>query len=104
MERGGKTKAEKATFSRLGGMCPRCEGMGSVNDFDLTALYDDTQSLSECALPIPGYSMDGWYGRIFAGAGFDMDKPIGKFTKRDLQKLLYGEPIKIQVEGINRLE
>src|SRR6202008_1009547 len=68
IERGGKTKAEKATFNRLGGMCPRCEGMGAVSDFDLTALYDDTKSLSEGALLIPGYSMDGWYGRIFAGA------------------------------------
>jgi excinuclease UvrABC ATPase subunit len=101
VERGGKTKAEKATFTRLGGMCPRCEGMGSVNDFDLTALYDETKSLSQGALTIPGYSMDGWYGRIFSGAGFDMDKPIGKFSKRDLHKLLYGEPTKIKVEGIN---
>src|SRR6187399_178936 len=67
----------------LGGMCPRCEGMGAVSDFDLTALYDDTKSLSEGALTIPGYSMEGWYGRIFSGAGyFDMDKPIGKYTKK----------------------
>jgi excinuclease UvrABC ATPase subunit len=102
IERGeGKTKAEKVTFNRLGGMCPRCEGMGSVNDFDLTALYDDGKSLSEGALTIPGYSMDGWYGRIFSGAGFDMDKPIGRFTKKELQKLLYGEPTKIKVEGVN---
>src|SRR5512145_1020269 len=61
VERGGRTKAEKATFNRLGGMCPRCEGMGSVNDFDLSALYDDSLSLNEGALSIPGYSMDGWY-------------------------------------------
>ena len=101
VERGNKTKAEKATFSRLGGMCPRCEGMGSVNDFDLTALYDDSKSLSEGALTIPGYSMDGWYGRIFSGFGFDMDKPIAKFTKRELHDLLYKEPTKIKVEGIN---
>jgi excinuclease ABC A subunit len=102
VERGGKTKAEKATFNRLGGMCPRCEGMGSVNDFDLTALYDDSKSLSEGALTIPGYSMDGWYGRIFAGTGFfDMDKPIKKFTKKELHDLLYREPTKIKVEGIN---
>ena len=101
IERGGKTKAEKATFNRLGGMCPRCEGMGSVTDFDLTALYDDSKSLDEGALTIPGYSMDGWYGRIFSGAGFDMDKPIGRFTKKELQKLLYGEPTKIKVEGVN---
>src|SRR5215211_2020215 len=73
VERGaGKTKTEKATFTRLGGMCPRCEGIGSVTDFDLSALYDESKSLSEGALTIPGYSMDGWYGRIFSGAGFDM--------------------------------
>jgi excinuclease UvrABC ATPase subunit len=102
IERGGKTKAEKATFNRLGGMCPRCEGMGSVTDFDLSALYDDTKSLSEGALKIPGYSMDGWYGRIFSGAGyFNMDKPIKKFTKKELHDLLYREPTKIKVEGIN---
>ena len=102
VERGNKTKAEKATFNRLGGMCPRCEGMGSVSDFDLTALYDDAKSLSEGALTIPGYSMDGWYGRIFSGSGFfDMDKPIRKFTKRELHDLLYREPTKIKVEGIN---
>lgn len=85
----------------LGGMCPRCEGKGAVSDFDLTAIYDETKSLSEGALTVPGYSMDGWYGRIFAGAGFDMDKPIGTFTKKDLDKLLYGQPTKIKVEGIN---
>jgi excinuclease UvrABC ATPase subunit len=102
VERGDKTKPEKATFTRLGGMCPRCEGMGSVTDFDLTALYDDSKSLSEGALRIPGYSMDGWYGRIFSGSGyFDMDKPIAKFTKKELHDLLYREPTKIKVEGIN---
>ncbi|MGN9908404.1 ATP-binding cassette domain-containing protein [Phytohabitans sp. LJ34] len=102
VERGGKTKAEKATFTRLGGMCPRCEGMGSVTDFDLTALYDDSKSLNEGALTIPGYSMDGWYGRIFRGAGyFDPDKPIRKYTKKELHDLLYREPTKIKVEGIN---
>jgi len=98
----GKTKTERATFTRLGGMCPRCEGMGSVSDFDLTALYDDSKSLNEGALTIPGYSMDGWYGRIFRGSGFfDPDKPIRKYTKRELHDLLYKEPTKIKVEGIN---
>jgi excinuclease UvrABC ATPase subunit len=102
IERGeGKTKAEKVTFNRLGGMCPRCEGMGSVTDFELSALYDDDKSLSEGALTIPGYSMDGWYGRIFSGAGFDMDKPIGKYTKKERHKLLYGEPTKIKIDGVN---
>jgi excinuclease UvrABC ATPase subunit len=101
VERGSKTKAEKATFNRLGGMCPRCEGRGAVTDFDLSALYDESKSLGEGALTIPGYSMDGWYGRIFSGAGFDMDKPIEKFTKKEMQNLLYGEPTKIKVEGVN---
>ena len=103
IERGaGKTKTERATFTRLGGMCPRCEGMGSVTDFDLTALYDDSLSLNEGALTIPGYSMDGWYGRIFRGCGFfDPDKPIRKYTKNELHDLLYKEPTKIKVEGIN---
>ncbi|MBE0010648.1 MULTISPECIES: ATP-binding cassette domain-containing protein [unclassified Arthrobacter] len=85
----------------LGGMCPRCEGMGSVSDFNLKALFDETKSLGEGALTIPGYSMDGWYGRIFAGAGFDIDKPLAKFTKRELDNLLYKEPTKVKVEGIN---
>src|SRR5687767_4431675 len=102
VERGSKTKAEKATFSRLGGMCPRCEGMGSVTDIDLSALYDDSLSLSQGALTIPGYSMDGWYGRIFRGCGyFDPDKPIRKYTKRELHDLLHKEPTKIKVDGIN---
>ena len=86
----------------LGGMCPRCEGMGSVSDFDLTALYDDSKSLAGGALTIPGYSMDGWFGRIFSGSGFfDMDRPISKFTKKQLHDLLYKEPTKIKVDGIN---
>jgi len=102
VERGaGKTKTEKATFTRLGGMCQRCEGMGSVTDFDLSALYDESKSLREGALMVPGYSMDGWYGRLFSGAGLDMDKPIRKYTKKELHKLLYAEPTKIKVEGIN---
>jgi excinuclease UvrABC ATPase subunit len=102
LERAGQTVKERRSFSITGGMCPRCEGMGSVTDFDLTALYDDSLSLNEGALTIPGYSMDGWYGRIFSGSGyFDMDKPIGKFTKKELHDLLYREPTKIKVEGIN---
>jgi excinuclease UvrABC ATPase subunit len=103
IERGaGKTKTEKATFTRLGGMCPRCEGMGSVTDFDLSVLYDDSLSLNEGALTIPGYSMDGWYGRIYRGCGFfDPDKPIRKYTKKELHDLLHKEPTKIKVNGIN---
>ena len=85
-----------------GGMCPRCEGMGSASDFDLSALYDDSKSLNEGAITIPGYSMDGWYGRIFRGCGFfDADKPIRKYGKKELHDLLYKEPTKIKVVGIN---
>ncbi|MFF6804990.1 ATP-binding cassette domain-containing protein [Streptomyces sp. NPDC012616] len=101
VERGTK-KAVKATYSRTGGMCPRCEGRGTVSDIDLTQLYDDSKSLNEGALTIPGYSMDGWYGRIFGGCGFfDPDKPIRRFTKRELHDLLHKEPTKIKVDGIN---
>ncbi|WP_372444991.1 ATP-binding cassette domain-containing protein [Microbispora corallina] len=102
MERDGRTVKERRTFSVTGGMCPRCEGRGSVNDIDLTQLYDDTKSLNEGALTIPGYSMDGWYGRIFSGCGFfDPDKPIRKFTKKELDDLLHKEPTKIKVDNIN---
>ncbi len=102
VERAGRTTKERRSFSILGGMCPRCEGRGSVNDIDLTQLYDDSLSLNEGALTIPGYSMDGWYGRIFTGCGFfDPDKPIKKFTKRELDDLLYKGPTKIKVEGVN---
>lgn len=94
-----KSVVQNAVY--LGGMCPRCEGMGSVSDFDLTALFDESKSLAEGALTVPGYSMDGWYGRIFSGAGFTMDKPIAKYTKKEMHDLLYKEPTKIKVEGIN---
>lgn len=98
----GNKKRETATFSIVGGMCPRCEGMGSTSDFDLTQLYDDTKSLNEGALTIPGYSMDGWYGRIFRGCGFfDPDKPIKKYTKKERDALLHMEPTKIEVDDIN---
>jgi len=102
LQKGGRQTREKRSFNIIGGMCPRCEGRGSVSDFDLTALYDDTKSLNEGALTIPGYSMDGWYGRIFTGCGFfDPDKPIRKYSKKELGDLLYKEPTKIKVEGIN---
>jgi excinuclease UvrABC ATPase subunit len=98
----GDGKTEKRTFTVNGGMCPRCEGMGSVSDVDLSQLYDDRKSLNEGALTIPGYSMDGWFGRIFNGCGFfDADKPIRKFTKKELHDLLHKEPTKIKVDGIN---
>ncbi len=102
IEKGGRTMREKRSFSRAGGMCSRCEGMGSVSDFDLTQLYDDSKSLNEGAVTLPGYSMEGWYGRIFRGCGFfDPDKPIRRFTKKELDALLHMEPTKIKVEGIN---
>jgi excinuclease UvrABC ATPase subunit len=102
IEKGGKKTREKRSFTRTGGMCPRCEGVGSVSDFDLSALYDDSKSLNEDALTIPGYSMDGWFGRIFRGCGFfDPDKPIRKFTKVELKDLLYKEPTRIKVDDVN---
>ncbi|MDQ2631491.1 MAG: excinuclease ABC subunit UvrA [Actinomycetota bacterium] len=98
----GEGKSERVSFSRTGGMCPRCEGRGKVTDFDLSALYDESKSLNEEALTIPGYSMKGWQGRILRGCGFfDPDKPIKKFTKKEREALLYKEPTKIKVEGIN---
>jgi len=101
VERGSK-KTVKKTFSITGGMCPRCEGMGRVTDFDLSALYDDAKSLNEGALTIPGYSMEGWYGRIFSGCGFfNPDKPIRSYTKTELHDLLHKEPTKIKVDSIN---
>ncbi len=98
----GNAQTERKEFSIAGGMCPRCEGMGSVSDFDLGALYDDKKSLNGGALAIPGYSMEGWYGRIFRGCGFfDPDKPIRDYSKRELHDLLHKEPTKIKVDGIN---
>ena len=98
----GAGKTVRQTFTRTGGMCPRCEGRGSVTDFDLSQLYDDSKSLNEGALTIPGYSVDGWYGRIFSGCGFlDPDKPIRKYTKTELHDLLHKEPTKIKVDNIN---
>jgi excinuclease UvrABC ATPase subunit len=100
-----KGKGERIVVRNVvyhGGMCPRCEGRGSVTDFDLSQLYDDSKSLNEGALTIPGYSMDGWYGRILRGCGFfDADKPIRKFTKKEFDDLLHKEPTKIKVDGIN---
>ena len=102
IERAGRTVKERRSFQITGGMCPRCEGRGSVTDFDLGALFDEDKSLNEGAITIPGYSMEGWYGRIFRGCGFfDPDKPIKKYTKRQREDLLYKEPTKIKVDGIN---
>ena len=101
VERAG-AKKETKTFTLVGGMCPRCDGIGTASDFDLTALYDADKSLRGGALKIPGYSMEGWYGRIFTGCGFfDPDKPIRDFTETELHDLLHKEPTRIKVEGIN---
>ena len=102
LERGGKTVKERRSFTITGGMCPRCEGMGNVNDIDLTQLYDNSKSLAEGALTIPGYTADGWGVRIFTGSGFlDPDKPIRDYTKKELDDFLYRAPIKVKVGDIN---
>ncbi len=101
-EKGGRTERRVVKQEvYLGGMCPRCEGMGKVNDIDLTALYDEDKSLSEGALAVPGYSMDGWYGRLFEGMSLPMDKPIRSFTTKQRETMLWAEPTKIKVEGVN---
>ncbi|WP_237103690.1 excinuclease ABC subunit UvrA [Nonomuraea sp. MG754425] len=102
VERGNK-KAVKATYTRVGGMCGRCEGRGSVTDLDLTQLYDDSKSLSEGAFTIPGWKSDSlWTVRVYAESGFvDPDKPIREYTKKELHDFLYGEPVKVKVEGVN---
>ncbi|WP_342372761.1 excinuclease ABC subunit UvrA [Propioniciclava soli] len=102
VQRGEKTIAQKASYTVVGGMCPKCEGIGHISDVDLAAIFDPEKSLADGALLVPGYSMDGWYGRIFAGSGFfDMDKPVGQFGKREMHDLLYKEATKIKAEGIN---
>jgi excinuclease UvrABC ATPase subunit len=101
VERGNR-RTVKASYTRIGGMCPRCEGLGSVSDIDLAELYDESKSLNEGALTIPGYSMDGWYGRIFRGCGFfDPDKPIRDYSRRERDALLHKEPTRIKVDGVN---
>lgn len=95
-------RSEAATFTVIGGMCPRCDGMGRVSDIDLGEIYDESKSLAEGAIKVPGHSMDGWYGRIYMGSGFlDPDKPIGKYSKRELHDFLHKEPTKVKVDSIN---
>lgn len=102
LNKGGGQVKERRSFTVLGGMCPRCEGRGAVNDINLEALYNEEKSINEGAIKIPGYSMEGWHGRIFRGVGyFDPDKPIKKYTKRELSDLLYKEATKVKIEGIN---
>src|SRR4029079_491569 len=100
-EKGGTTVKEARSFSITGGMCPRCEGMGAVTDIDLTELYDESKSLSEGALKVPGYSVDGWHLRMFAAVGLDPDKPIKKYSKKELHDFLYKEPVKVKVQALN---
>jgi excinuclease UvrABC ATPase subunit len=96
------SKTEKRVFTVNGGMCPRCEGMGSVSDIDLAQLFDDSKSLNEGALTIPGYNADGWNVRIFGASGFlDPDKPIRKYTKKERQDFLYKEPTKVKFQNMN---
>jgi excinuclease UvrABC ATPase subunit len=102
MERGGQTVKERRSFSITGGMCPRCEGMGSVNDIDLAELYDDAKSLDEGALTIPGYTKGGWNYRLYSESGFvDPAKPINRYTKKQLRDFLHHEPVRMKIAGIN---
>jgi excinuclease UvrABC ATPase subunit len=101
IERGNR-KTERKTYTVVGGMCPRCEGMGSVTDIDLTQLFDESKSLAEGALSIPGYNAGGWNYRLFAASGFvDPDKPIRDYTERERHDFLYREPVRMKIEGIN---
>jgi len=101
-ERGGKTVKERRSFNIIGGMCPRCEGRGSVTDLDLTQLYDDSKSLNEGAITVPGYTGGGWNSRLYSASGYyDPDKPVRKFTKKELDDFLYHEPVRMKIAGIN---
>ncbi|WP_093879005.1 excinuclease ABC subunit UvrA [Streptomyces sp. TLI_105] len=101
VERGNK-KTERATFERTGGMCPGCEGRGTVSDIDLTRLYDDSKSLAEGALTVPGYTPGGWNHRLYSESGLvDPDKPIRKYTKKELQAFLHHAPVRMKIAGIN---
>ena len=101
-ERGGKTVKEQRSFTRAGGMCPRCEGRGTVSDIDLTQLFDDSKSIVEGAITAPGFSVDGWNGRIYKGSPFyDANKPIRNFTKTERQDFLYREPTRVKIDGVN---
>ena len=101
-ERGGKTVKERRSFNITGGMCPRCEGRGTVTDIDLSQLYDDSTSLNDGALTVPGYTPGGWNFRLYSASGFvDPDKPIGRYTKKELHDFLHHEPVRMKIAGIN---
>src|SRR6266851_4722921 len=99
----GSSKAVRRSFSITGGMCPRCEGLGTASDIDLTQLFDDSKSLAEGAITIPGYKTDSWWTTgIFIESGFlDRDKPIRMYTKKELHDFLYKEPVKVKINGVN---
>ncbi|MGN6175758.1 MAG: excinuclease ABC subunit UvrA, partial [Streptosporangiaceae bacterium] len=102
LERAGRTVKERRSFSITGGMCPRCEGRGAVTDIDLSQLFDDSKSLSEGALTIPGYTAGGWNYRLYSASGFvDPDKPIRNYTKKELHDFLHREPVRMKIAGIN---
>ncbi len=102
LERSGKTVRERRSFSITGGMCPRCEGRGTISDIDLTQLFDDSKSLAEGAITVPGYTGGGWNSRLYSESGFvDPDKPIRKYTKRELHDFLHHEPVRMKIAGIN---
>ncbi len=102
IEKGSESVEISRTFSQLGGMCPRCEGMGSVNDIDLTQIYDASKSLLEGAITVPGYTADGWAVKLYAESGFfDPAKKLADYTEQELHDLLYKEPVKVKVSGIN---
>jgi excinuclease UvrABC ATPase subunit len=102
-ERGGKTVKERRSFTITGGMCPRCEGRGAVSDIDLTQLYDDSKSLTEGAITVPGYTGGSWNSRLYTESGFyDPDKPVRTFTKKELTDFLYHEPVRMKIAGINQ--
>ena len=102
MEKGGQTVKERRSFSIVGGMCPRCEGRGNVSDIDLAELYDESRSINDGAITVPGYSGGGWNSRLYAESGFfDPDKPVKKFTKKELHDFLHREPTRMKIAGIN---
>jgi len=101
-ERGGKTVKERRSFSITGGMCPRCEGLGTVSDIDLAQLFDDSKSLAEGAITVPGYKAGGWNYRLYSASGFvDPDKPISKYTPKEMHDFLRHEPVRTKIEKGN---
>ncbi len=102
VERGAAATTARRDFTITGGMCPRCEGMGSVTDVDLGQLFDENKSLADGAITVPGYTADGWSVRMFTESGFlDPHKPIREYTETERHDFLYREPVKVKINGIN---